>query len=233
MRFDLYLESGPQHRKTWVYVPGLPGCSTVAPTSEAAIEAARRAIAGRLEFLRRHGEIVDGAEPIEVVVAEHVIERKFLGFGQQFFGPDLEQLTPGEVTGRLRWAAWSREELIAAARAQTEPLGVKPAAGGRSAAEILSHVAGSEWAYVSATLGTLRGGGASVAAVERAGERPWEALGAERQAIADRLGSMTADDLGRVVERDGRPRWTARRMFRRLLEHEWEHCLELRSRLVG
>jgi len=41
MRFDLYLESGPQRRKTWVYVPSLPGTSTVGPTTEQAIEDAR------------------------------------------------------------------------------------------------------------------------------------------------------------------------------------------------
>ena len=78
MRYDIYLESGPQRRKTWVYVPGLPGCSTVAPTSAEAIDAARAAIAERLGFLRRHGEVVqDGGSidvgSIEVVVADHVI----------------------------------------------------------------------------------------------------------------------------------------------------------------
>jgi predicted RNase H-like HicB family nuclease len=54
MRFDLYLESGPRHRKTWVYVPGLPGWSPVASTSAAAVEMARAAILERIDFLRRH-----------------------------------------------------------------------------------------------------------------------------------------------------------------------------------
>jgi predicted RNase H-like HicB family nuclease len=232
MRFDLYLESGPQHRKTFVYVPGLPGCSTVAPTTAAATEIARAAIADRLDFLRHHGEVV-AEDEIEVSVAEHVIERQFLGFGQQFFGPDVEPLTHEEVRSRLRWAGWSREELVAAARGQAEPLAVKPAAGGRSAAAILSHVAGSEWAYVSATLGTLPGGSATMAAIDRAGDSPWEALATERDVVVARLEAMTADELTHVVERHGRPRWTARRMFRRMLEHEWEHVLELRSRLIA
>ena len=61
MRFELYLESGPQHRKTWVFVPGLPGCVAVGPTTDAAIEIARSAIAERLDFLRRHGETMAGS----------------------------------------------------------------------------------------------------------------------------------------------------------------------------
>lgn len=233
MPFDLYLESGPQHRKTWAFVPSLPGCVAVAPTSDAAIEISRATIAERLDFLRRRGETIPGAEPIEIVVADHVIERELLGFGQQFFPPDAEPLTHDEASRELRWAAWSREELVAAARAQRGPLTVRPAEGGRSAAAIVSHVAGAEWAYVSATLGTLRGGAAAIAAIERAGEQPWEALAAERSALMARLDAMTPDEMARIVERNGKPRWTARRMLRRLLEHESEHTRELRARLTS
>ena len=99
-------------------------------------------------------------------------------------------------------------------------------------AAILSHVAGSEWSYVSATLGTLPSGGAIISAVEDSPESPWDALAAERAALMARLRAMTPDELSRVVERgEGKPPRSARRMMRRLLEHEWEHTLELRSRL--
>jgi len=232
MRFEIYLESGPQHRKTWVYVPSLPGCSTVAPASELAVEMARIAIRGRADFLRRHGDPLPDPEPIEPVVADHVIERRMLGFGQGVFATDLEPLTPDEVDRQLRWAGWSREELVSAARAQQLPLVARPPSGGRSAAAILTHVAGAEWSYVSSTLGTLAGGSAAMAAIERAGEDPWAALGAERESLMARLRAMTPEELVRVTERgEGRPARTARRMLRRLLEHEWEYVLELRARL--
>ena len=105
-----------------------------------------------------------------------------------------------------------------------EPLTVKPAAGGRSAAAILSHVAGAEWAYVSATLGTLRGGSAAIAAIESAGDAAVGGPGRRADGPdGARSSAMTPDELARVVERDGKPRWTARRMLRRLLEHESEH----------
>src|SRR5664280_2389637 len=118
MRYELYLESGPQHRRTWVYVPSLPGCSTMGLTTEAALDLAAPAIRDRLDFLRRHGEVMPDAEPIEVGLAEHVIERKFLGFAQGTYPSDREAMPRDEVARDLRWAAWSREELIAAARAQ-------------------------------------------------------------------------------------------------------------------
>lgn len=235
-RYDLYLESGPQHRKTWTYVPGLPGCSTVAPTSAQAFEAAYSAILERLEFLVRHGEpaslLPSTAEPLELVVMDHAIERKTLGFGQGSYPTDLEPMTRDEATRQLRWAGWSREELVAAARAQTAPLTAKPAPGGRSPVEILAHVAGAEWAYVSSTLGTLAGGSAAIAAIERASDSPWAALEDERDLLMDRLRVMTEEELATVVERgEGRPPRSARRMLRRLLEHEWEHVRELRGRL--
>ena len=232
MRFEIYLESGPFHRKTWIYVPSLAGCSTVSPTTDDAMEAARAAIRQRIGFLWDHGEQFPDPEPIELAVASHVIERKFLGFAQGVFASDLEPLTPDEAARQLRWAGWSREELVAAAAAQPRPLAEKPAAGGRSTAAILSHVAESEWAYVGATLGTVPGGRATMAAIEGAGDEPWTALAAEREALMERLRRMTAEELIRVTDRGpGKPPRTARRMLRRMLEHEWEHVLELRSRL--
>ena len=241
MRFDVYLESGPQHKRTWVFVPALAGCSTVAPVSEQASEAAADAIRERLAFLRERGETMlpvagDGivpiasAEPLDLVVAQHVIERKILGFGQQFWEPDLVPLGADEAARLLRWAGWSREAFIAAARAQARPLGEKPDAG-RSTGTILSHVAESEWAYVSATLGTVKGGGPIMAAIAAGGPDVWDALDAERGVLAARLAELTDEERSRIVEKNGLPRWTARRMFRRLLEHEWEHTRELRARI--
>ena len=42
---------------------------------------------------------------------------------------------------------------------------------------------------------------------------------------------MTEEERRRVIEREGKPPRSARRMLRRLLEHEWEHVLELQARL--
>ena len=231
MRFELYLESGPQHRKTWVFVPGLPGCTARGPTTDAAIENTPAAILDRLEFLRRHGELVADPEPMELLVAEHVIERKWLGFGLQFFAADRLPLTEEDVRTQLLWAGWSRDEFIATARAQTLPLASRPVTGGRSAAEILAHVAGAEWGYVGSVLDSLPGQSRAIKAIEDAGAEPWEALALERETVLARLSEMSEDERNRVLETDGKTPRSARRMLRRMLEHEWEHTLELRARL--
>jgi hypothetical protein len=173
--------------------------------------------------------VVD-AGPIQVVVADHLIERKVLGFGQPSFPSDREPLSPADLASHLRWAAWSREEFVAALQAQRRPLFEKPESG-RSAGAIILHVAEAEWAYVSAVLSSPPGRSAVIAAIERAGDEPWDALVAERMPLMERLAAMTAGERERVIEKDGRLRWSARRMFRRLLEHEWEHVQELRARI--
>jgi DNA topoisomerase VI subunit A len=93
-------------------------------------------------------------------------------------------------------------------------------------------VAESEWSYVAATVGSLTGGNPIMAAITEAGEELWAALAAEREALVARLGALTAAELTKIVDRgEGKPVRSARRMFRRLLEHEWEHVLELQARL--
>jgi len=230
MRFDLYLESGPRHRKTMVHVLALPGCIATGPTTEEAIEHAPAAIWARLEFLRRHGEPAGDPGPLELVVAEHVTEGFWLGNGAAFFGPDREPLGSEEARRQVTWMAWSREELIAVARAQPGALADAPAGGGRTVGAILHHVADAERSYFNSMLGSVPGLSAAVTAVERAGDEIWEPLAQARGLIVERLALMTDEELARLVRKGGEPRST-RRMLRRMLEHEWEHVLELRARL--
>ena len=230
MRFDLYLESGPRRRKTMVHVLALPGCIATGPTTEEAIENAPSAIRARLEFLRRHGEPIVDPEPLKLVVAEHVTEGVWLGNGAAFFELDREPLGAQEARRQVTWMAWSREELIAAARAQPGAPEAPPAGGGRTVGAILHHVADAERSYLNSMLGSVPGLSAALTAVERAGDEIWEALARARGLIVERLALMTDEELARLVQKGAEPRST-RRMLRRMLEHEWEHVLELRARL--
>lgn len=230
MQFELYSESGPRRRKTMVHVLALPGCIATGPTTDAAIENTPSAIRTRLAFLAHHGEPVTDPEPIELAVAEHVTEGTWLGNGAASFGPDREPLGADDARRQMTWLAWSRDELIAAARAQPGELTAEPAGGGRTVAAILHHVAGAEWAYLNSTLGTVPGLSPALTAIERAGDDPWEALARARGVVAERLAAMTDEERTRLIERGAVLR-TVRRMLRRMLEHEWEHVLELRARL--
>jgi predicted RNase H-like HicB family nuclease/uncharacterized damage-inducible protein DinB len=215
-----------------VHVPALAGCIAVGPTTEQAMENARSAIRARLEFLRRHGEPVADPDPLELVVAEEDTTSGWLGFGVGFFGPDREPIGADEAKRQVVWLTWSRDELVAAARAQPGTATAEPAGGGRTVASILLHAADAERGYLTSALGPVAGLNAAVTAIERAGDEPWEALARTRDIVIGRLAAMTDEERTAVVRR-GKDQQTARRMLRRMLEHEWEHTLELRARLEG
>jgi predicted RNase H-like HicB family nuclease len=230
MKFDVYLETGPKHRKTMTHVPDLAGTTAMGETTEVALDNTRNAIRERVAFLRRHGEKHPDPEPIELNVAEEDTTSSFLGFAVGVFGWDLEAIPPRELERQVRWAEWSREELIEAARSQPGGLRSGPQGKGRTPAEILAHVAGSEGAYLKSVVGPVEGLNAAIKAIEQAPLDPWGAMAAAREILLARIRAMTPEER-RAIVKGGKGRRTARRMLRRTLEHEWEHVLELQARL--
>ncbi len=232
MRFDICLETGPRHRKTMAHAVTLPGATAMGPTVDDAIEQLATAIQARIAFLRRHGEPFPDPDPLELVVTEMDTSGDFLGYGAVSFAADRVAVDSDELRRDLRWLEWSRDELVEAARTQPGGLTGRPGGRGRSAGEILAHVAGAERGYLNALVGSVAGLGAAATAVERSGDRPWEALALERAIVRERLATLTDDERSRAVQR-GKTAQTARRMLRKMLEHEWEHVLELQARLAG
>jgi predicted RNase H-like HicB family nuclease len=230
MKFEVYLETGPKHRKTMTHVPGLAGTTAMGETTDIALDNTRPAIRERVEFLRRHGQKHPDPDPIELAVVEEDLTGGFLGFAIAFFGSDLEPVPPRELERQVCWAQWSREELIEVARAQPGGLRSGPPGKGRTPAEILAHVAGAERAYLNSIVGPVEGLNAQIKAVENSPDDPWDALARAREILIARIQALTPEERRAVVQR-GKERRTARRMLRRTLEHEWEHVQELRARL--
>jgi hypothetical protein len=71
---------------------------------------------------------------------------------------------------------------------------------------------------------------AAIKAIDANPDDPWDALAHARELLVARIRAMSEDERTGVFRR-GKEQRTARRMMRRTLEHEWEHVLELRSRL--
>ncbi len=69
--YDLYLDSGPMKKKTYVHVPQLLGCIARGDTSDAAVEHSPDAIRAFLAFCARAGERVDPGAAFRARVAEH------------------------------------------------------------------------------------------------------------------------------------------------------------------
>jgi predicted RNase H-like HicB family nuclease len=226
--YALYAESGPQHKKTLVHVLDLLGCVVQADTTDAALAAAPDAIRAYLRYLRRHGEQIDANAKIDTRLAEHNTEGLFSG--QALWPQDLKPLAPSALARYVRWLEWSRADLLDLVKGIDEKgLRMKPAAG-RSLRDILLHVLGADKSYVYGLVGPLKTMGEPTNAAERGDLDLRVALHEARGVAIDRLKALTPAER-RNVRRTGQSTYSAYRVIRRMLEHEWEHRREIAARL--
>jgi len=226
--YAVYLESGPQHKKTLAHVLDLLGCVVQGDTTDAAVAATPQTIRAYLSYLRRHGEKADPDEKIETRIAEHNTQGMFSG--QAIWPQDLKPLAPATLTRYLRWLEWSRADLLALVKGiDDKSLRAKPAKG-RSLRDILLHVLGADKAYVYGLVGVLKPMGEPTNAADRGALDLRIALREARAAAIDRLRTLTPAERAKV-RKAGQSTVSAHRMIRRMLEHEWEHRREIAARL--
>ena len=135
--YNLYLESGPQHKKTLVHVLELLGCNVQGSTTDEAIQAAPETISAYLRFLKRMGDNVDPNAPFKTRVAQHVIgPGSAIGMDSSriTFDPDLKPVTAREIETYIGRYKSMREELATWVESQSgKQLDAAPKAGGRPA----------------------------------------------------------------------------------------------------
>jgi len=218
--YALYVESGPKRRTTQVHALDLLGCVTVGPTTEEALSATPDTIRAYLRLLQTHGEPVDPDAPFTTTVAAHITAGPWIGQGDpvEGFAPDFAPLAPEDLARYLRYAAAIRAALLTLIRA-TPParFAADPAAGSRTLARIVDHVAAAGGGYVRSTVGPVAELSAALRAV--AESRP-EDLPATLPRLweieAARLAAMTEDERApgrarpRAVDRAPRPAPPAR-----------------------
>lgn len=226
--YPLYVETGPKKRKTVVHVLGLLGCIAQGPTTDEALENTPEAIREYLRFLKRHGEDVDPDKEFTTTVGELNLEGNF--FGTSGWKPDFDPLSEDDLKLHLRRLEWMQNDLLELVGELTpDQLAEKPESG-RPIGQILQHVAGAHSEYVRLTVGRIEG---ASALIRRAEKEPETVLG-----VLDELWALTNPRLHEMTETErtqqvphGQTVWTARRGLRRMLEHNWEHIQEIRSRL--
>src|SRR5680860_189599 len=154
--YDLYLESGPKHRKTMVHVPALLGCVATGPTTADALEATPEAIGAFRRFLQRHGELVDLDAPIETRVAGHITDGQMLGEGMPYLTlpTDMTPMTDTDIDRSLIRLSWINDELGAWSTAQPAALLDDRPAKGRAALSIVLHVLGAQGSYLASAFGS-------------------------------------------------------------------------------
>ena len=235
MEYALHLESGPRQRKTMVHVLDLLGCTAQGPTPEAALEAASEAIRAYLRFLWRHGEAVEPDAGFTTVIAEYVTEGGWLGNGDPTlgFGPDFRPLSADDLAVYLRRLAALRADLLALIREVPQAqLVAEPSDGSRSLFRILEHMTESQCVYLRYLVGKVDGLAEAQRAVQAGPAELSAALMHLWQISSARLEILTEAERAQQVPH-GQVTWTARRALRRMLEHDWEHWLELSRRLNG
>jgi predicted RNase H-like HicB family nuclease/uncharacterized damage-inducible protein DinB len=226
--YALYLESGPQRKKTLAHVLSLLGCVVQGDTTDDAVASTPDAIRAYLSYLRRHGEKVDPSAKIETRIAEHNTEGLFSG--QAIWPQDLKPLAPAALARYVRWLDWSRADLLGLTKQIDEKgLLAKPPKG-RSLRDILIHVLDADKSYVYALVGPLKPMGEPTNAADRGDLDLRIALKEARAAAIDRLKTLTSEERARV-RRAGQSTYSAHRVIRRMLEHEWEHRREIATRL--
>jgi predicted RNase H-like HicB family nuclease len=233
--YKLYLESGPRQRKTMVHVLDLLGCVATGSTTSEALLATPNAIKAYLFFLYQHGELVEVDSPFSSQVVEHVLEGPWLGNGNPASGftPDFDPITLKQRDCYLQRLTWLHAGILDLIHdLSTDVLIAKPPVKGRSIKHILTHLAEAEYAYLQVALRKTPGLHAAMQATMDGPEEVAGTLSGFWQIVTNRLRGMTVNDLEQQVPR-GQVLWTSRRMFRRLLEHSWEHMQEIAHRLNG
>jgi predicted RNase H-like HicB family nuclease/uncharacterized damage-inducible protein DinB len=229
--YQLYLESGPKHKKTMVHVLDLLGCVATGPTTEEAVARTPAAIRAFLDLLHRHGEKVDPKAKIETEVADHITEGDWLGNGSPYitFPPDKQPLTTAEIERFIPWLEWMRADMLALIAPLSDAEWAAEPEQGRPVRRIVEHVASAEYNFVR-VFGKIPGL-AGPGAMEKMGRDEllvW--MDNLRECELARLSTLTEEERTAVMTR-GESTRTARQMMRRMLEHQWEHLAELRERL--
>lgn len=230
--YKLYLESGPRKKKTMVHALDLVGCIAKGSTTDEALGRTPEAIRAYLRFLKRHGQAVDPNVEFETIVAEHVTEGEWLGNGDPalVFQPDLEPLTLEDAERYIQRSQWLRAEVVALVCGLTfEQVEAEQLTKDRSIRAMLEHMLDSEYFYVS-TLGKIRGLPGIGTIVEKRQGDLLDWMSHVRTLEIERIRSLAEDERSRPIVHWKRT-WTARKVLRRMLEHEWEHLVELSQRL--
>jgi len=227
--YALYVESGPRKRRTMVHVLDLLGCVVRGATTEVALEATPDAIHLFLRFLLAQGDKVNPLEPFSTDIVEHVMEGSWIGNGDPApgFGPDFETLSEQDLRTYLQRLTWMEKGLLQVTLGLTDDqLTADPADGSRSFFQILEHTAGAQCGYLTYLVGRVPGLPPALKSVQQGPQDLHASLQSLWAVIHQRLEALTPEERQQQVPH-GQVTWTARRCLRRMLEHNWEHLVEI------
>ncbi len=216
------LEIGPEG--TGVFVPNCPGCWVFGRTPERALTKVKIAIAEWLEWMKRHGEHVPiKTKDFEVEVAEMMrvdYNPVKAGKPEPLFWSEVSTITKKDIARTLRLMAYSREDLLKFVSSLGNGcLDWLPPDKPRTIRNCLRHIAYVEPWYITRL---------NVDLPSKYPRKVFEMLNCTRKIVVDYLKSFPREKMHGIYqpEKDRSPicnLWTARKVLRRLVDHERLH----------
>ena len=209
----------------WVFE--LPGCRAVGINIAEAVELLPLAIAEHIAWLRSHGEQLDNDFDYEVTEEKDAL-------GEIVFEADAEPLTNDEVETGIRRMGYSQQDILAIAGPLPQRLlewrppstSVKAderVPDPRTMREMLEHAAGAETYFLR-----------NIIEPAPASPPPSADFEAGRRATLEHLRALDLGSSGAVYKHQG-PRgeaeWSARKVIRRIINHQRFHAREVEQRL--
>lgn len=234
-KLDVYLDLGDGGCMAHV-LGELLGCNQTARTRERALIKLERDVAEYAATLRASGEAIPFAdmERIDLSVVEVSEDQDpwIAGGTNALFGPEMAPVTPADIASCLRRLETNRSALLDLVR-NVPAAGYADCASGepRSVANTLSHIADADLWYLS------RLGRDLAHARQALPTEPIARLEAARAIVIETLPALDEAERRQVFvptiwcsPRQLRLRepWTARKVLRRLLEHERQHAQYIR-----
>jgi predicted RNase H-like HicB family nuclease len=208
--------------QTVAHVLDLPGCFSRGDTPHVALDRLFVAIPAYWDWLRAHGVAApppDLVGPVTLAVVELIRGSAPQDASERgaLFEVELEPATETQINACLTRLGYARADLLSLLEPLPPDEWAASRADGRTLAERIADLAEAERWYTR-RLGPVPR--------LRPTHGPLDRLAAVRAAAQARLSSLSAEECATVYILDGE-RWTARKVLRRMLEHECEQVAQI------
>lgn len=224
MIVDVYLQV-KRTGKTHAHVLDLPGCNWLADTPEAAWSRAEASISAHLAWLRKYSltKLPEDELIIPRLAQQHkscAREGNLIGF----FESERQPVANEEIPHFLELMKYARIELLQKVHdLPEETINWKPEPDSWSIEETLRHVAGAERWYLTRILKP------TTIPHFKPCKTVWQRLEIVRALALDCLSTLNETVLRMVVADESGELWSARKVFRRFVEHEREHTAHIQE----
>jgi len=221
-KISVCLEAGPE--ATGAFVPDCPGCWVFAQTKKRALEKVRIAIDEWFEWLKKHEEKAqDKRHNIEIEIAEMLrvdYNPAKAGKPEPLFWSEVPPVKKDDIKRTIRLMNYSRKDLLNLVSKLTgKQLSFKPPDKPRTVRNCLKHIAYVEPWYITHL---------NIELPENYPKDVFELLNYTREMVVNSLRNLPKDKM-RGIFQPGKYKspicdlWTARKVLRRLVDHERLH----------